>query len=157
MLTVDTTHKNLGIEFSANLMWDPHFKLILSRAYKVLGLLQRVFSAIECAQSKHILYLALVRPYILYCSSLWHPHLLLSDIRSLEAMQRRAIKFIILDSSLGYKEHRMNYNLLPPMMEFQMRDILYFLKCVKTNNAHFNIHDFLTFSSTKTLSSTFIK
>ena len=60
-------------------------------------------------------------------------------------MQRRAIKFIICDSSLDYKEHLMNSNLLPLMMEFEIRDILFFLKCVKTNNAHFNIHDFLTF------------
>ena len=51
----------------------------------------------------------------------------------------------------------MNSNLLPLMMEFEIRDILFFLKCVKTNNAHFNIHDFLTFSSTKTRSSTFFK
>ena len=42
----------------------------------------------------------------------------------------------------------MNSNLLPLMMEFEIRDILFFLKCVKRNNAHFNIHDFLTFSST---------
>ena len=30
----------------------------------------------------------------------------------------------------------MNSNLLPLMMEFEIRDILFFLKCVKTNNAH---------------------
>ena len=95
VLTVDTTHKDLGIVFSANLMWGPHFKLVLSRAYKVLGLLRRFFSAIQCAQSKRILYLTLVRPHLLYCSSLWRPYLL-SDIRSLKAMQRRATKFIQL-------------------------------------------------------------
>ena len=44
VLTVDTTHQDLGIVLSVNLMWVPHFKLILSRAYKVLGLLCRVFS-----------------------------------------------------------------------------------------------------------------
>ena len=43
VLTVDNTHKDIGIVFSVNLMWGPHFKLILSRAYKVLGLLRRVF------------------------------------------------------------------------------------------------------------------
>ena len=101
VLTVDTTHKDIGIFLSVNLMWVPHFKLIISRAYKVLGLLCRVFSTIQCAQSKSILYLTHVRPHLLYCSSLWRPHLL-SDIRSLETMQRRATKFIICDSSLDY-------------------------------------------------------
>ena len=84
VLTVDNTHKDLGIIFSVNLMWGPHFKLILSIAYKVLGLLRGgVFPTIQCAQSKRILYFTIVRPHLLYCSSLWHPHLL-SDIRSLE-------------------------------------------------------------------------
>ena len=106
------------------------------------------FLHIQCAQSKSILYLTLVRPHLLYCSSLWRPHLL-SDIRSLETMQRRATKFIICDSSLDYKERLMNSNLLPLMMEFEIRNIIFFLKCVKINNAHFNTHDFLTFSSTK--------
>ena len=116
-----------------------------------------VFSTIQCAQSKRILYLTLVRPHLLYCSSLWHPHLP-SNIRSLETMQIRATKFIICESSLDYKEHLMNSNLLPLMMEYDIRNILiFFLKCVKTNNAHFNIHDFLTFRSTKTRSSTFFK
>ena len=102
VLTVDT-NKNLGIVFSANLMWGPHFKLILSRAYNVQGLLHSFFLTIQCAQSKCILYLTVVRPHLLYCSSLWRPHLL-SDFWSLETMQRRATKFIICDSSLDYKE-----------------------------------------------------
>ena len=129
VLTVDYSQRS-RYRFSANLMWGPHFKLILSRAYKVLGLLRRVFSTIQCAQSKRILYLTLVRPHLLYCSSLWHPHLL-SDIRSLETMQRRATKFIICDSSLDYKERLINSNLLPLMMEFEIRDILFFLSVLK--------------------------
>ena len=131
VLTVDNTHKDLGIIFSVNLMWGPHFKLILSIAYKVLGLLcGGVFPTIQCAQSKRILYFTIVRPHLLYCSSLWHPHLL-SDIRSLETMQRRATKFIICDSSLDYKERLMNSNLLPLMMESEIRDILFFLSVLK--------------------------
>ena len=130
MLTVDTTHKDLGIVFSVNFMWGPHFKLILSRAYKVLGLLRRVFSTIQCAQSKHILCLTLVRPHLLYCSSLWRPHLL-SDIRSLETMQRRATKFIICDSSFDYKEHLMNSNLLPLIWNLTSEIFYFFLSVLK--------------------------
>ena len=70
---------------------------------------------------------ALVRPQLLYCSSLS----LLSDIRSLETMQGRATKFIICDSSLDYKERLMNSNLLPLMMEFEIRDILFLLSVLK--------------------------
>ena len=57
VLTVDTTHKDLGIVFSANLMWGPHFNLILSRAYKVLGLLytQGFFHHSMCSIQAHSL------------------------------------------------------------------------------------------------------
>ena len=134
--------------FSENLKWGPHYKLIVSRAYKILGLLRRVFYTISCVQSKRTLYLSLVKPHLLYCSSLWRPHLL-SDIRGLETVQRRATKFIIGSNSLDYKERLLNLNILPLMMDFEIRDIIFFIKCVKTKYAHLNIHDFVTFSTSK--------
>ena len=61
MLTVVNT-SDLGVVFSENLKWGPHYKMIVSRAYKILGLLHRVFSTISCAHSKRIIYLTLVKP-----------------------------------------------------------------------------------------------
>ena len=116
----------LGVVFSEDLKWGPHHKLITSRSYKILGLLRRIFTKISCVQSKRVLYITLVKPHLLYCSPLWHPYLL-SDIKLLETVQRRATKFIVGDNSLDYKERSSNCNLLPLMMEYEIRDILFFL------------------------------
>ena len=113
MLTVVNTHSDLGVVFSDIFSGDHT---------TILGLLRRVFSTISCAQSKCI---TLVKPHKLYCSSLWHPHLL-SDIKCLETVQRRASKFIIHDHSLDYKECLINLNLLPLMMEYEIRDIFFY-------------------------------
>ena len=102
MLSVDTSHRDLGVVFSEDLKWGPHHKLITSRSYKILGLLRRIFTKISCVQSKRVLYITLVKPHLLYCSPLWHPYLL-SDIKLLETVQRRATKFIVGDNSLDYK------------------------------------------------------
>ena len=53
---------------------------------------------------------------------------------------------------MAYEEHLINFNLLPLMMEYEFRDILFFMKC-----ANFDVHDFITFSCTKTRSCTFFK
>jgi len=42
------------------------------------------------------LYISLVRSKVLYCSSLWGPHLL-KDIELLKKVQRHATKFILTD------------------------------------------------------------
>ena len=118
-LSVDTSHRDLGVVFSEDLKWGPHHKLITSRSYKILGLLRRIFTKISCVQSKRVLYITLVKPHLLYCSPLWHPYLL-SDIKLLETVQRRATKFIVGDNSLDYKERLLNCNLLPLMMEYEI-------------------------------------
>ena len=43
------------------------------------------------------------------------------------------------------------------MMEYEIRDILFFIKCVKANDLPFNIHEFITFNTTTTRSATFFK
>ena len=57
--------KGLGIIVSADFNWRPHYQLITSRAYKMLGLLRRVFSSsvavlvilyISCSLSASLLF-----------------------------------------------------------------------------------------------------
>ena len=125
-------------------------------SYKMLGLLRRTFSEIHCSRAKRSLYLSLVRSQLLYCSPLWRPHLL-SDIKCLEDVQRRSTKFILRDSSLSYRDCLLKLNLLPLMMEFEISDIIFFVKSVKQPSSHFSISDFITFSSSRTRSSTYLK
>ena len=87
------SQKDLGVILSADMQWRSHYLFIIARAYKMLGLIRRVFSSVRDVYPKRCLYLSLIRSQLLYCSPLWRPQLLV-DVRSLETVQRRATKFI---------------------------------------------------------------
>ena len=53
-------HRDLGILISGNLSWTNHYDHICSRAYRMLGLLRRVFSTTVCMVAKKNLYTSLV-------------------------------------------------------------------------------------------------
>lgn len=134
--------KDLGLVVSANLNWQSHYQLISSKAYKVLGLLRRVFSNSISVSAKLSLYISLVRSQLLYCSLIWHPYLL-KDIRALELVQRRATKFIVNYSDSDYRNWLISLKLLPLMMEYEIADIMFLMKCLKFSSVHFNIYDFV--------------
>ena len=96
------------------------------------------------------------RSKILYCSQLWRPHLI-TDIKSLETVQRRATRFILKDTSLNYKERLLNLKILPLMMEYEINDVIFFVKCIKQPTKYFNINEFVSFSTSNTRSSTSLK
>ena len=153
---VKTAHRDLGIIMSNDLQWKQHYQLIISKSYTMLGLLRRTFFNTSCIRAKRILYLSLVRSKILYCSQLWRPHLI-TDIKSLETVQRRATRFILKDTSLNYKERLLNLKILPLMMEYEINDVIFFVKCIKQPTKYFNINEFVSFSTSNTRSSTSLK
>ena len=71
---------------SYNLSKENHYK------YKMLCLLRRTFSKVDCVQAKKAPYLSPVRSKLPYCSPIWRPH-----------FQRRATKYITNDYSSNYK------------------------------------------------------
>ena len=151
-----TQHKDLGINFSANLTWRFHLESICATAYKQLGLIRRSFSPFNSPFTKLQLYLTLVRSHLTYCSSIWHPYLI-KDIILLERIQRRATKFILNDFTSNYRERLIKLKLLPLMMTLELSDILFFIKSINNPTPSFNITDFLTFTSNKTRSSSNFK
>jgi len=96
LISAQETHRDLGIIMSSDLSWREHMKNILSRAYKTLNLIQRLFSTGHSPQTKKILYLSLVRSQLKYCSQIWRPHLL-KDIIILEKIQHCATRYILND------------------------------------------------------------
>ena len=150
------SHMDLGIIMSANLQWRPHYELVISRSYKKLGLLRRIFSTVKCISAKRSLYLSFIRSQLLYCSSLWRPQHLM-DITHLESVQRRATRFIVDDKSMDYRDRLTKLNLLPLMMEYEIADILFFVNSIKTPHGHFDITNYVNFSVSNTRSSTYLK
>ena len=65
------TQKDLGVILSSDMQWRTHYLLMIRRAYKMLGLIRRIFSSVSYVYDKHSLYLSLIRSHLLYCSPLW--------------------------------------------------------------------------------------
>ena len=137
-----TIHPDLGVVVSSDLQWKSHYLFILPKSYKILGLLRRVFSSVNCVRAKKVLYLSLVRSKLLYCSPIWRPHLL-SDVRALGKCAEKSYKFNLNDSLSNYCLRLMNLNLLPLMMVFEMNDIIFFIKYLKHPSEYFDIFNYV--------------
>ena len=72
----------------------------------------------------------------------------------LEKVQKRATKFILNDYSLNYKNRLIAIHLLPLMYQFELNDLMFFIQSLKHPADHFNIKHFVSFSQSKTRSST---
>ena len=75
------------------LTWSNHIDHISTKANKVLGFLQRNLSYI---QVKINCYNTSVRLILDYCSTIWSPYTM-SNINKIEAIQRRAARFVFKD------------------------------------------------------------
>ena len=120
--------------FSATLQWKTHCENITAKAYKILGLLHKIFKNSISFEAKKLLYISLVGSCLSYCSLLWWPYLI-QDIILLEKVQRRATKFILNDYTSDYKSHLIKLQLLPLMYVYKLSDILFFIKPVRSSNS----------------------
>ena len=148
--------RDLGVLISDDLSWSAHYDLLCSRAYKILGLLRRVFNNVFAIAAKKHLYISLVRSQLTYCSVVWRPHLI-KDITTLEKIQHRASKYILSDFSSDYKSRLTSINMLPLMMQLELYDILLFIKSLKYPLESFNILDFVSFCSGSSRSAAHLK
>ena len=123
------SHRDLGVILSDDLSWKNHYTYILSKAYKILGLIRRTFKSSHSLSIKTKLYMTLVRSILTYCSPVWRPYLL-NDINSLERLQRRATKYILNNYTNDYKSRLLNINLLPLMYTYEIVDILFLIKSI---------------------------
>ncbi|KAL4154579.1 hypothetical protein QTP88_000436 [Uroleucon formosanum] len=83
---------DLGFKLSSTLSPSPHFAMITSRAFKVLGFIMRLSKDFKLSKSLKSLYCALVRPILEYGSVVWDPYTV-SDINQLERVQLRFLRF----------------------------------------------------------------
>ena len=89
--------KYLGVNISEDLHWSKHIQGLASKASSTLGLLRRNLSL--CPQKlREQAYISLIRSRLEYCAAIWDPHLE-KDTQQLEAIQRRAARFVVQDFS----------------------------------------------------------
>ncbi len=130
-IRTESLHRDLGVMIASDQSWSGHIDCIVTRAYKILGILRHTFGSVNGINEKKILYLSLVRSQLVYCSAIWRPNLL-KDIKKLEQVQRRATKFILGDYNSNYKQRLVTLKMLPLMYELEVNDILYCVKSLKT-------------------------
>ena len=148
-------HKDLGVTFSSDLHWTEHHKIITAKAYQTLGLLRCTFNVNRTVAKKQ-LYISLVWSHLLYCSQLWRPQLL-KDVFILERVQWRATKYILNNYEQSYKERLEQLHLLPLMYTYELNDIIFFVKSLKSPADHFDIRRHVQFAESSTRSGTSFK
>ena len=87
--------KYQGVTLSSDLQWSKHIQDITSKCSSTLGLLCRNLSGCPIKLREQA-YIALIRSRLEYCSPVWDPHLK-KNIKSVEAVQRRAARFTVQD------------------------------------------------------------
>ena len=147
------SHKDLGITLSVDLSWNKHYNTIAAHAYKVLGLIHQTFSSCHSITTMTRLFVSLVRSQLFYCTQIWRPHLM-KYILNIERVQCCATncKHILNDYTSSYKTHLMQLKLLPVMYLFELHDILFAIKSLKTPTTQFNINNYINFNLTNTRS-----
>ena len=84
--------KYLGVYITCTLSWSKQAQEIRKKANRVLGVLQRNLSSCNPAVKERA-YMGLVRPVTEYASVAWSPYTK-KDIKCVEAVQRRATRFV---------------------------------------------------------------
>ena len=131
-------HKDLGITFTNNLNRAKHISTICAKTYQTLGLLHRTFKT-NCIDAKKQLYIAIIGAFtsaILFSTMATS---IIKDIQSLEHMQHRATKFIRNNYSLPYKLHLEQLHLLPLMYIYELNDLMFFVKSLKSPHPYFDV------------------
>lgn len=88
-----TSTKYLGVTLQNNGKWDEHINNIIAKANSTLGFVRRNLKTRQ-QQVKDLAYKALVRPHLEYSSTVWDPSCQ-KDINNIEAVQRRAARFVL--------------------------------------------------------------
>ena len=127
-------YKDLGLLTSSSLSWNSHIDFIAAKANKILGLVKRSCMDIKDVTTLRTLYSSLIRPLLEYSCETWNPHTQ-RNINKLEAIQRRATKFI-LKSGEDYNTRLSQLSLHSLSNRRFTRDVVFLYNLI---NGHYNI------------------
>ena len=115
------------LRFAVNYTKSQHRRNIRSPVKKQIG----YWALLEGAAALLRLYCSLVRSHFFYCSQLWAPQSVISNLFLVEKVQRRASCFILKNSSnLSYKDCLIKLKLLPLNYWLEYLDLVFFFKCL---------------------------
>ena len=92
MLEISDNEKDLGVIIDDKLKFHIHTATATKKANQILGIIKKSFRTRD-AKTIDMLYKSMVRPHLEYGNVIWGPDYK-TDIKKLEAVQRRATKLI---------------------------------------------------------------
>ena len=104
-------HKDLGVTVDGQLSCQHHLNYIIAKANIRMGFVKRNTNDFTNLRTFTTLYCALVRPILEYAASIWNPKYD-CNIRRLERVQIKFIKFICYKIGVEYHSYMYNYLLL---------------------------------------------
>ena len=105
-----TSTKYLGVQLSSDLSWRNHINYTTSKANRQLAFLKRNLQ-IKNEKIKETAYKGIVRPITEYCATIWDPYHA-KYITQVEAIQRRAARFVVNNYDYRYMINRLNWESL---------------------------------------------
>ena len=131
-----TSHRELGVEITSKLSWGNHCSQLAKQANMKLGLLRRICHFTRDKRQKRTFYLTIVRSVFEHCSIIWYPQRS-TQLRKLEAIQKRAIKWIngepfISYSDICFLEKQKELEILPIRLKFVHNTLTLFYKIVNS-------------------------
>ena len=120
--------KDLGVIIINDPKRHTQIHRAVSKGYKKLGFLRCHLNKDFDINCRKALYLTLIRPIVGYATQVWAPSLV-SDIKSIESLQRRATPFIMFDSEYNYRERLVKLNPVPVSYRFEINDLTFFYNC----------------------------
>ena len=122
--------KDLGVTITSSLSWDTHIHDIVAKANNLPRLLKKTCPLLTDVNVRRTLYLSLVKSHQLsYPTQVWSPKQY-SLKAKIERVQRRATRWILQTrvDEMSYKERLVILNLLPFVLDRQLKDLFYY-KC----------------------------
>jgi hypothetical protein len=123
-LEVVRSFVDLGITIESNLGWDVHIGGQIKKANRMFYYIKRTLGLFAPREAKKLLYLSLCRSHLELGTVAWT---VLTDIhlKLIEALQRRATKYILNDKYMPYAQRLSELNLLPLSYRREQRDLMF--------------------------------
>ena len=109
-----TTFRLLGVHVMNDLKWAQHVEAISSKAASRLHFLKQLKRSGAGQNDLLCFYDTVIRPVLEYACPAWHSSLMVAQSKTIEAIQRRAMKIIFADNDYTMSLIRARMDTLEP-------------------------------------------
>ena len=102
LLKETTAEKDVGVTFTADMVFDQHISNVIKKAGQMTGLIRRSFTYLDKTMLKTLIK-TIIRPQLEYANVIWSPMYKRQSI-AIEKVQRRATKLLKDIRDLPYIE-----------------------------------------------------